>query len=131
MEENKKVFQIERHINLLDDKLKPIAIWIEDTIQYHRLPMKRFETLRYLERQKYLLSKGYSKTLNSRHLPNEFGKSEAVDYVVNIDGMWSWANEHKFYYDFLGALVRHRYGDKIMWGGDFRTFYDGPHYQLK
>lgn len=119
----------ETHINLLDDRLKEYAVKIEDLIAYHRLPFKRFETLRSIERQRYLLSIKTTKTLLSRHLPNILGKSEAVDYVLFIDDKWSWS--HKFYYDFLGKLVTSKWGEKIRWGGDFKSFYDGPHFELK
>ncbi len=69
--------------------------------------------------------------MNSRHLPNKNGKSEAVDYVVYIDNKPTWDMKYKFYYDFLGGLFLHHHGDKIRWGGNFKGFYDGPHFELK
>lgn len=132
MEETKKVvWEIERHINLLDDRLLEYAEKIEHLIFHHKLPIKRFETLRYPERQAYLVEKGYSKTLKSRHLPNERGKSEAVDYVVHIDGKWSWDRQHFFWYEFLGELVLSKYSNVLEWGGRWKSFKDLPHYQLK
>ena len=130
-EAKKNVWQIERHINLLDDRMIEYAEKIESLIFNHKLPIKRFETLRYPERQAYLVEKGYSKTMNSRHLPNAYGKSEAVDYVVNIDGKWSWGNEHLFWYEFLGELVMSNYSNHLTWGGRWKSFRDLPHYQLK
>ena len=132
MEEAKKnVWQIERHINLLDDRMLEYAEKIEALIFQHKLPIKRFETLRYPERQAYLVEKGYSKTLKSRHLPNKYGKSEAVDYVVFIDNRWSWDIAHHYWFEFLGELVMDNYSSHIQWGGRWKSFRDLPHYQLR
>lgn len=122
---------IEKHPNLLDDKLLTIYNDINDNIlTYHRLPFKLFETLRTPERQQYLFDQGNSKTLNSRHLPNKLGKSEAMDLVLYIDNKPTWDLKYKFYYDFLGAIVLHKYKNELRWGGNFKSFYDGPHYEL-
>lgn len=130
-EDSKKVFQIENHINLLDERLREIAEKLEELLAYHRLPFKRFETLRTVERQKYIFEAGHTKTMNSRHLPNKMGKSEAVDYVLFINNKLSWDNKYKYYYDFLGGMVNERWGEKIRWGGNFKSFYDGPHLELR
>lgn len=123
--------EIERHPNLLDEKLLVIYQDIVDNIiTFHRLPFKLFETLRTKERQQKLFDDGFSKTLNSRHLPNKLGKSEAMDIVVYIDGKWSWDNKHLFYYEFLGSKIMEKYSGILKWGRDFKSFKDYPHFEL-
>ena len=83
------------------------------------------EGLRTLERQKQLVAKGASKTMKSRHLTGH-----AVDLAVLIDGevRWDWPLYHK-----LAKIVKQAaidVGVSIEWGGDWRSFKDGPHWQL-
>lgn len=113
-----------RDLELLDKEFKPYAYNILGLIQAHNLPFRVFETLRTKERQEALVKKGRSRTLKSKHI-----EGKAVDFVLYIDGKWSW--DHKFYYDFLGHLVEKELGDHVKWGGRFNNFYDGVHYQLK
>ena len=71
---------------LLDDRLLKIYQDIlVNVIQFHQLDFRLFETLRTLERQKKLFEDGYTKTLQSRHLANKSGKSEAMDIVFYVD----------------------------------------------
>jgi len=81
--------------------------------------------LRTLEEQKVLVAKGASKTLRSRHLTGH-----AVDLAATIDGnvRWDWP-----LYDRLAkAMKASAKAEKVAveWGGDWKTFKDGPHYQL-
>jgi len=88
------------------------------------------EVLRTPARQRELVAKGASKTMKSRHLPGSNGKSHAVD-IAPLDGgqvSWSWPLYHK-----LAPIVKQAAKDEnvpIEWGGDWRTFKDGPHWQL-
>lgn len=88
------------------------------------------EVVRTLARQKELVAKGASKTMNSRHLPGPDGKSRAVD-IAPLDGgqiSWAWPLYHK-----LAPIIKQAAKDvgvPIEWGGDWRTFKDGPHWQL-
>jgi peptidoglycan L-alanyl-D-glutamate endopeptidase CwlK len=88
------------------------------------------EVLRTPARQKELVRTGASKTMNSRHLPGADGKSRAVD-IAPLDGgqvSWSWPVYHK-----LAPIIKQAAKDEgvpIEWGGDWRTFKDGPHWQL-
>jgi hypothetical protein len=128
----KEAYLIEKHPNLLCDELKDIWEKIDtDIIVYHRLPMRLFETLRNPIRQKMLFETGMSKTLNSRHLPNKVGKSEAFDVVVHIDGRWSWEPRHFMYYNFFAQLVLMKFSKELEWGGNFTSFKDLPHFQWK
>jgi peptidoglycan L-alanyl-D-glutamate endopeptidase CwlK len=83
------------------------------------------EGLRTLERQKQLFAKRATKTMKSRHL-----NGHAVDLAPLIAGevRWDWP----LYYQ-LAEIVKAAAaaeGVPIEWGGDWRTFKDGPHWQL-
>jgi len=86
--------------------------------------------VRTLAEQKVLVAKGASKTLRSRHLPAANGYAHAVDLAATIDGKvrWDWP-----LYDRLAkAMKAAAKAEKVPleWGGDWKTFKDGPHYQL-
>jgi peptidoglycan L-alanyl-D-glutamate endopeptidase CwlK len=83
------------------------------------------EGLRTLDRQKQLMASGATKTLNSRHLTGH-----AVDLAPMIGGTvrWDWPLYHQ-----LAAVVKDAAKAEnvpIQWGGDWRTFKDGPHWEL-
>ncbi len=83
------------------------------------------EGLRTMKRQRALLAAGASKTLKSRHLTGH-----AVDVAPLIDGevRWDWP---PFYLiaDAMKAAAA-ELEVPIEWGGDWRSFKDGPHFQL-
>ena len=83
------------------------------------------EGLRTKERQAQLVQAGASKTLASRHLTGH-----AVDLGVLIEGVvkWDWP-----LYDQLAKTMKAAAAElhlPIEWGGDWKTFKDGPHFQL-
>lgn len=80
------------------------------------------EGLRTLERQEKLVAKGASKTMNSRHLTGH-----AVD-LVPYPVAWDWP----LFYPIADAmkLAADELGVDLEWGGDWRTFRDGPHFEL-
>jgi len=83
------------------------------------------EGLRSVERQKQLVSQGASKTMNSRHITGH-----AVDLAPMIAGevRWDWPLYHK-----LAKIVKSAAADEkvpLQWGGDWRAFKDGPHWEL-
>jgi peptidoglycan L-alanyl-D-glutamate endopeptidase CwlK len=96
------------------------------------------EGVRTLERQKQLLAAGASKTLNSMHLIQKTGFSHATDAIpwldLDEDGkietseIYDWAMVKKLS-DIIKASAS-ELGVKLIWGGDWRTFKDGPHYEL-
>lgn len=84
------------------------------------------EGLRSRDRQKMLFDAGKSRTLDSEHC-----KGRAVDVCVLIDGKanWTFAN-----YATVAKAVKaaaRQLDVEIEWGGDWPTFKDGPHFQLK
>lgn len=88
-------------------------------------PFQVTEGLRTLSRQRELVRRGASKTMNSRHL-----SGHAVDVVAMIGGRVSW--EVPLYYRIADAIkeAARELGVRIEWGGDWRSFFDGPHFQL-
>jgi peptidoglycan L-alanyl-D-glutamate endopeptidase CwlK len=83
------------------------------------------EGLRTLERQKMLFAQHATKTMRSRHLDGH-----AVDLAPMLNGeiSWDWPLYHR-----LAGIVKaaaQLEGVQIEWGGDWRTFRDGPHWQL-
>jgi peptidoglycan L-alanyl-D-glutamate endopeptidase CwlK len=87
--------------------------------------------LRTLAEQKKLVAAGASKTMRSRHLPGKTnGLSHAVDFAVTLEGKvrWDWP-----LYSELARLVKAAAVNEkvpIEWGGDWKSFKDGPHFQL-
>lgn len=83
------------------------------------------EGLRTVERQKQLVATGASKTMNSRHLTGH-----AVDLAAWVGGgiRWDWP-----LYDVLAVAMKKAAQEleiPIIWGGDWTTFKDGPHFEL-
>lgn len=83
------------------------------------------EGLRTKERQRHLFSKGATRTMNSRHITGH-----AVDIAPLVNGAASW--DWKYYYPVRDAMKQaaKELGIKIEWGGDWKSFRDGPHWQL-
>jgi peptidoglycan L-alanyl-D-glutamate endopeptidase CwlK len=83
------------------------------------------EGLRTLERQKQLSQIGATKTLRSRHLTGH-----AVDLAPMISGAvsWDWPLYRRLATIIKEAAVAENV--PIEWGGDWKTFKDGPHWQL-
>lgn len=83
------------------------------------------EGLRSKERQAQLLKEKKTTTSNSRHLTGH-----AVDLAAWVDNTVSW--EWKYYYQIADAMKKAALELKIPieWGGDWKTFKDGPHFQL-
>ena len=95
------------------------------------------EGVRTLERQRLLFQSGASQTMNSRHIPasprnSPLGRpvGHAIDIGAWVDNMvrWDWP-----LYDTLSDTMKMaalEVGVPIEWGGDWKSFKDGPHYQL-
>jgi len=83
------------------------------------------EGLRTIERQRQMVARGSSRTMNSRHLTGH-----AVDLAPLDHGQVSFA--WPLYYPFA-ELVKQAAAEvqvPIEWGGDWESFKDGPHWQL-
>lgn len=99
---------------------------IDRALQDSPLDFVVIEGLRTKERQKQLVASGASKTMNSRHLTGH-----AVDLVPigpNGKAAFDWPLYNK-----LGPAVKAAAmaeGIAIVWGGDWTSFKDGPHFEL-
>lgn len=80
------------------------------------------EGIRNIERQKQLVKNGDSKTLNSRHLTGH-----AVD-LAPYPLSWDW----EYFYPIADAMkaAAEELDVALEWGGDWKSFPDGPHFQL-
>jgi peptidoglycan L-alanyl-D-glutamate endopeptidase CwlK len=87
--------------------------------------------VRTLEEQKKLVAGGFSKTLNSRHIPAPRNNlSHAVDLAVMVGNTITWqAIAYKKLAKIVKAAAKAE-GVQIEWGGDWVKFFDGPHFQL-
>ena len=88
------------------------------------------EGVRTVDRQRELLRAGASRTMNSRHIPGTDGLGKAVDLVAYIGAevRWDWP----LYHQIADAMKRaaNALDVPVKWGGDWRTFKDGPHFEL-
>lgn len=98
---------------------------VERAIQITKQDMVVIEGLRTEARQRELVAKGASRTMNSRHITGH-----AVDIVPWVNGTVSW--DWKFYTEIRNAMLTAaaELGVEVEWGGNWATFKDGPHWQL-
>jgi peptidoglycan L-alanyl-D-glutamate endopeptidase CwlK len=83
------------------------------------------EGLRTKERQAQLMAAGASKTMNSRHITGH-----AIDIAPIIAGevRWDWPPFQELAKAF--KLAAKEENVPIVWGGDWVSFKDGPHFEL-
>ena len=98
---------------------------VERAIQLTPIDFTVVEGLRTADRQQQLKEAGASRTLRSRHLTGH-----AIDLGVLVDGevRWDWPLYHKIAAAMKAAATELKV--PLEWGGDWRTFKDGPHFQL-
>lgn len=119
---------------------------VKRAIEITQVDFSVIEGLRTVERQRELVRKGASKTMNSRHLTGH-----AIDIAPIIDGKISWDFNH--YYPLASAMAKAatELGVQVRWGGawevitgkstspiewvkSYKTrggrFLDGPHFEL-
>ena len=100
-----------------------------------RMPFIVVEGLRTAERQQQMVAEGKSQTMRSRHLtghavdlcPWKDRNGNRVVEQSEID--WSDIPSFRHVADEMKAAAD-ALGYPIEWGGDWRSFYDGPHFQL-
>ena len=98
---------------------------VHRALELSKVDFSIVEGLRTVERQKELLASGASRTMNSRHITGH-----AVDLAPFIAGQirWDWPP----FYDIAKAMkaAAAELNVPIIWGGDWTTFKDGPHWEL-
>jgi len=83
------------------------------------------EGLRTAERQAALVKAGASRTTRSRHLTGH-----AVDVAALVEGQvrWDWPLYGRIAEAFKAAARDLK--TPLIWGGDWKTLRDGPHFEL-
>jgi peptidoglycan L-alanyl-D-glutamate endopeptidase CwlK len=98
---------------------------VERAIELTEVDFTVLEGMRGVARQKELVAAGASQTMNSRHLTGH-----AVDLGALVGGKvrWDWP----LYHLIADAMKRaaSELGVPLEWGGDWKSFKDGPHFQL-
>jgi peptidoglycan L-alanyl-D-glutamate endopeptidase CwlK len=98
---------------------------IEEAIKESPLDFSITEGLRTKERQKELFDAGKSQTMNSRHITGK-----AVDIAVLFEGKVTWEFRHyQTVADHIKKVAK-ELGIELVWGGDWQSFKDGPHFEL-
>jgi len=98
---------------------------VERAIQITEIDFTVLEGLRTNARQRQLVLAGASKTMNSRHLT---GHAVDLGAYVNRRVRWDWP----LYYKIADAMKQaaQELDVDMDWGGDWKSFPDGPHFQL-
>lgn len=94
-------------------------------IELSDIDFQVIEGVRSKARQEQLFKAGASQTLNSRHLT---GHAVDLAALVNDSIRWDWP----LYFKIADAMKKAatQLKIKIVWGGDWKTFKDGPHFEL-
>ena len=99
---------------------------VERAIEITPVDFTVVEGRRSKVRQRQLVKIGASRTMRSRHLTGH-----AVDLAPWVDGTvrWDWP----LFYPIARAMKQaaKELDVKIRWGGDWKHFKDGPHFQLQ
>ncbi len=98
---------------------------MESAIRRSSVDFMITEGLRTPARQAALVRAGASRTLKSRHLTGH-----AVDVAALVDGKvrWDWPLYPRIA-EAVKAAAREQ-GVALIWGGDWPTLRDGPHFEL-
>lgn len=114
-----------RSLERLEGVHPDLVAVVKLAIQKTEIDFTVLEGLRTKERQVQLVASGASRTMNSRHLTGH-----AVDLGAILNGKieWSWP-----LYDKIAKAMKDAAEElniPVEWGGDFKSFKDGPHWQL-
>lgn len=82
--------------------------------------------LRTLAEQRKLVAKGASKTMKSKHL-----LGRAIDVVAWVGGTFSYKESLMKAISVAFKQAAEELNVPIEWGGDWKSFVDTPHFQLK
>lgn len=98
---------------------------VKRAIEISSVDFAVLEGVRSKTRQEQLVAAGASQTMNSRHLTGH-----AVDLGAMVAGTvrWDWP----LYFKIADAMKKAaaELGTPLEWGGDWKKFKDGPHFQL-
>ena len=114
-----------RSLNHLEGVHPDLVRVVKLAIQSSEVDFAVLEGVRTKERQALLKTIGASQTMNSRHLT---GHAVDLGALLNKEVRWDWPLYHK-----IAKAMKVAATDLnvwIVWGGDWRTFKDGPHFEL-
>lgn len=103
----------------------PLMNVVKRAIEISQIDFKVLEGIRTPERQKELLARKVTQTLKSKHLTGD-----AVDLGALKNGEIIWDKES---YAVIAKAMKQAAAElkvNIRWGGDFKSFFDGPHFEL-
>lgn len=115
----------ERSIRKLEGVHPDLVKVVKRAIDITEVDFAVTEGLRTKKRQEELVKLGASKTMKSRHLT---GHAVDLAAVIGSEIRWDWP----LYYKIADAIKKASNELKvpIEWGGDWKSFKDGPHFQL-
>ena len=115
----------ERSIRKLEGVHPDLVKVVKRAIDITEVDFAVTEGLRTKKRQEELVKLGASKTMKSRHLT---GHAVDLAAVIGSEIRWDWP----LYYKIADAIKKAANELKvpIEWGGDWKSFKDGPHFQL-
>lgn len=98
---------------------------VKRAIEITEVDFAVLEGVRSKARQEQLVKAGASQTMRSRHLTGH-----AVDLGAYVGGSvrWDWPLYDKIALAMKAAALELQVA--IEWGGDWKSFKDGPHFQL-
>ena len=106
-------------------------------IKYTTVDFTITEGVRSQERQEQLVKSGASKTMKSYHLDSKDGvidnKGMALDFYPIVNGVLD-VNANMSYFKVVADAFKKaaaELGFRVTWGGDWKSFRDGPHIQLE
>lgn len=115
----------QKSLDTMNGVKDPLVNVVKRAIQISEIDFKVLEGVRTLERQKELLARKVTQTLNSKHLTGD-----AIDLGALKNGEITW---DKASYAIIAKAMKQAAKElnvNIRWGGDFKTFFDGPHFEL-
>ena len=114
-----------RSLGRLDGVHPDLAKVVKRAIEITPIDFGVTQGVRSIKEQALLVARGASQTMKSRHLTGH-----AVDVVAYFEGDVSWHGP--LYYRIADAMKKAalELNVNIEWGGDWRSFFDGPHFQL-
>lgn len=98
---------------------------VKRAIEITTVDFKVLEGLRTPERQQELLKQKVTQTLKSKHL---VGLAVDLGALKGADVSW----DKPLYFEIAKAMKQasKELNIPIRWGGDFKSFFDGPHFEL-
>lgn len=114
-----------RSLNHLEGVHPDLVRVVKLAIQSSEIDFVVLEGLRTKQRQSQLLKAGASQTMNSRHIT---GHAVDLGAWVNKEVRWDWPLYHK-----IAKVMKQAATDlnvPLVWGGDWKSFRDGPHFEL-